>query len=441
VIRTVLTFESLGNQTTLKLDLAPGVFDGLGRMDLVDLAALPEGTLAERGAALLTLLQNHQTVRDGLATVLAAPPGSAPSPLYFHVRTSTADLIAWEQLYEAQRGFFALDRRWPVGRIAQQKKQLEPRAFTPPLRIVAVLAAAGRDGGPQLRALLEACETAGAAAVEVALHVISGDPDVLEQARLGGASTQEIAPTPPGLARQVTEAKPHLLHVLCHGGGAAAGVRRLAFAHGADVDAAAFGGADGLGSIRMSVAELVGALLPCNPWLVVLSACQSAQAGVADGGTGVAHEMASSGIPAVVGMRRLVDLTETNRFCAALYPEVLALIGQALAPGGPAGQPQVRSIDWAEAMTAPRVVLSGIDPVAADSWTDPVLYVQDAQLQVFQPAPQLSSADFQHLRGKIDEFQARIATLDPATTPPQLMAELQARVAELEAELAQAGGR
>jgi hypothetical protein len=50
----------------------------------------------------------------------------------------------------------------------------------------------------------------------------------------------------------------------------------------------------------------------------VLSACDTAEA--ADG-PALAHALVAGGIPAVVGMRRLVDLTDANRFCAALYPE------------------------------------------------------------------------------------------------------------------------
>jgi CHAT domain len=71
----------------------------------------------------------------------------------------------------------------------------------------------------------------------------------------------------------------------------------------------------------------------------VLSACDTAEA--ADG-PALAHALVAGGIPAVVGMRRLVDLTDANRFCAALYPEVLAAIRTAVAADGPPG---ARTID------------------------------------------------------------------------------------------------
>jgi hypothetical protein len=49
----------------------------------------------------------------------------------------------------------------------------------------------------------------------------------------------------------------------------------------------------------------------------VLSACDTAEA--ADG-PALAHDLVVGGIPAVAGMRRLVDLTDANRFCAAPLP-------------------------------------------------------------------------------------------------------------------------
>ena len=98
--------------------------------------------------------------------------------------------------------------------------------------------------------------------------------------------------------------------MLCHGG-MSAGVRTLALATAAD-----FAGQEETGLVRLKVADLVGALAKCNPWLVVLAACETAESG---DGPALAHDLANSGVPAVIGMRRLVDIGDTDRFCAALY--------------------------------------------------------------------------------------------------------------------------
>jgi hypothetical protein len=447
MIRTVVTFERFGEQIMLKLDVAPGNVAGLGDNWPIDLTTVPDGTLIERGSGLVALLQSHQTVRAGLDAVLQTPSGSGPSPLYFHVRASSADLIPWELIYAAPHGFCALDGRWPVGRIARRSEPMEPRQFTSRLNVVAVLSAAARNGRPQLRALADALDAADARAIGVRLHVISGDQEVYDEALSRGATAELIAGTAPALARQITDAKPDLVHVLCHGGGTVAGVRVLAFANNADFDAwppdDPHPDPEALGSIRLPVTALVDALKHCNPWLVVLGACETALATGHQDGLAVAHEMVSSGIPAVIGMRRLVDIVDTDRFCAAFYPAAFSVVKQALTQG----QSQVRTIDWAEALTAPRVVMSGEDPTAFDSWTDPVLYAQDSRLEVLlaapavvAPAPGISPTDFATLRGKLDQFRGALANLDPATAHPAVIEELRTRIAALEADLAQAGG-
>ena len=173
---------------------------------------------------------------------------------------------------------------------------------------------------------------------------------------------------------------------------------------------------------------------------MILSACETAEAATIQDGPALAHALVSAGIPAVIGMRRLVDLTDTNRFCAELYPELLAIVSDALQPIGPPNQPQgVRIIDWASALTAPRRAMSGADPCAVDSWTDPVLYVQDDALRVFPPSQQLSPSGYATLRAKLDQFQGYLETLDPATTAPGIIDEVRDRIAELEAALRQAG--
>jgi hypothetical protein len=134
-------------------------------------------------------------------------------------------------------------------------------------------------------------------------------------------------------------------------------------------------------------------------------------------------------------MRRLVDLGEANKLSASLYPEVLAVIRKALDPDGPPG---VRALDWAASLTAPRMVLSGADPALIDTWSDPVLYVQFDEMHVFRATAQMSASDYSALRGQLDVWQAYQATLDPARTPPEALAEVAARIAELEAALARA---
>jgi CHAT domain len=179
-------------------------------------------------------------------------------------------------------------------------------------------------------------------------------------------------------------------------------------------------------------------LQACDPWLVVLAACESAgaAANVANG-RALAHEMVENGITAVIGMRRLVDLTDTNRFCEHLYPGVLAEIRKAVQPMA-VGESGERMIDWAVTLTTPRKVMSNGDPAEADSWLDPVLYAQMEELRIFPPQ-RLSPEEIAELQGRLDKFRAFLAAQDPATLAPDVEAEVRALIADTEEKLASGG--
>jgi hypothetical protein len=434
--RTVVSFEPFGTTTVFKLEDAPNDIPGIGENDIADVSPLVAEGIIERGKALLERLTKHPPVQAGLLAALTAPQGGQPAPLYFHMLAASADELPWEQIYDAQLGFCVLDARWPIGRIARRRRPVKVRTFERPLRIVAVLSAAGRSGLSQLRTLLAAVTSEDAAAIGTHLHVISADQAVLDAAAGHVNVSQEmIGGQAYALSGQIKKARPDILHLLCHGG-AAAGLRRLAFATLADVDAVEGGaGAEAAtGSLQLSVADLMGALESSDPWLLVLSACDTAEA--ADG-PALAHDLASGGIPAVVGMRRLVDLGDTNRFCAALYPEVLAAIRTAITAEG---SPEPRTIDWAMSLTAPRVSMSGADPSRVDSWTDPVLYVQDDPFTVAPALPTRSPVDYARQQGRLDFWKGYLANLDPATTNRAVLADVLAIIAQIEASLAQGDG-
>jgi hypothetical protein len=135
-------------------------------------------------------------------------------------------------------------------------------------------------------------------------------------------------------------------------------------------------------------------------------------------------------------MRRLVDLADANRFCAALYPEVLRAIRTVVGADGP---PTARVIDWAMSLTVPRVTIGGANPSVVDSWTDPVLYVQDDPFQVVAGSPAQPSADIARLQGRLDFWKGYLATLDPATTDPAIIADVLATIAKIQAILPQGG--
>lgn len=423
--RTVIALSRAGDRVQATLERAPLEF-AFDAVDL-DLASVHGLGLVERGGELTALLKSRDPVKAGFEALLSHPVGSEPAPLYFHIRSPIADAVAWEALHALPIGFLALDDRCPVGRIAERVGAVPGRPFRPPLRVTAVLSAAGRDGRPQLQALRDAAAGAG---LPVELNLITGDQALVDELAGTEVRAELIAPDPGALCGQVAAARPHLVHLLCHGR-TRAGVASLAFASISDFDA---GDAE-LGSITVSVAQLVAELQGVNPWLVVLAACQTGAVADEAGTRPFAHELVHAGLTAAIGMRRLVDLRDTDRFCRLLYPGVMATIRNAVDPPGRGEQ----TLDWAAALTAPRRAISGADPAGTDAWTDPVLYAQSEDLRVFVDGGAagggLTAPEAARLQGRLDEYRSFLQRQAGALTDPALIAQLEAAIAEMERTL------
>lgn len=427
--RTVVNFGRVGDNIVLSLERAQGIYDNGGLE--IQIAPLSNGDAMARGLELMELLNRHPPVEQAIAAALSAQSAIPPQALYFHVGATTADELPWELLHAGgNRGFCALDDRWPVGRIAASQMDVSPRAFLGSLRTVAVLSAAGQSGLSQLESLIRAVRTPEGMLLGASLHVISGEEDVLDRARAAGpdVTVDELADNAAAAARQIAAARPSVLHLLCHGG-MSAGVRTLALATAAD-----FAGQEATGLVRLKLADLVAALAKCNPWLVVLAACETAESG---DGRSIAHDLANSGIPAVIGMRRLVDIGDTDRFCAEFYLQVMRTVSEALDPTRP---DLIRELDWAGTLTAPRKAVGGPFPEETDTWSDPVLYVQGETLRIYRESPvaQLSLPDFARLQGQLDTWSAFRAGLDPIEATAAAIAEADARIAALRQQLAAA---
>ncbi len=423
--RTVIALSRAGDRVQATLERAPLEF-AFDAVDL-DLTSVHGVGLVERGGELTALLKSRDPVKAGFEALLSHPVGSEPAPLYFHIRSPIADAVAWEALHALPIGFLALDERCPVGRIAERVGTVQGRPFRGPLKVAAVLSAAGRDGRPQLQALRDAVAGAG---IPAELSVISGDQNLVDELAGTEVRAELIAADAGALCRQLAAVRPHIIHLLCHGR-TRAGVASLAFASIADVDA---GGAE-LGSINVSVAQLVAELQGVNPWLVVLAACQTGAVGDEAGARPFAHELVHAGLTAAIGMRRLVELRDTDRFCKLLYPGVLAAIRKAVDPQGLGEQ----TLDWAAALTAPRQAMSGADPAGADAWTDPVLYAQSEELRVFVEGGAAESTrtaeEAARLQGRLDEYRGFLERQDRAHTDPALVAQLEAAIAQMQREL------
>lgn len=435
----IVAFDSVGAKTVMTLFKAPVSVAGINEGRSIRITPLHGVDAKERGVELAKLLQRHAPVKQAMGFALSQLPSSPPAPIYFRVASTSADSLPWEQLFFVPQGFLALDPRWPIGRIAKRVQDVRQRSFEPPFRIVAVLSAAGESGNgkPQLDTLIRSVNAARKKGLEVVLHIITGDAKLIDEVgkHAGPAVTADwIASTPLEITRQIGAARPDILHVLCHGGFAAPGVVGLNFA--TDLD---FEGEAEMGSVVVSIDSLAGAVAG-STWLVVLAACNTAATPTngptaPHGGPPAAHALVDMGVPAVIGMRDIVDLTAMDRFCKAVYPELLAIVARAMAADGSSE----RVVEWAPALTAPRLASAGIDPVGDPAWSDPVLYVQQEELRVDRGAAGALTADeLKALRGRFDEFFHYGQGLDPRTTPRAVLEEVQAEIVRLLGEIAQA---
>jgi len=83
--------------------------------------------------------------------------------------------------------------------------------------------------------------------------------------------------------------------------------------------------------------------------------------------------------------------------------------------------------------------MGGPDPSKVDSWLDPVLYVQSEDLRVYTQTSVMSAEDYSNLQGRLDQLRSYLATADPQSTPPPVIADVRDKIADGEAILGQAG--
>lgn len=422
---TIISIESFGDKTILKLDEAPAEIAGMGDNGPLDVTPIDTPDLQLRGETLLKRLKENPAVEDGIEYLLQRTVGDEPSALYLRLRTTAAEPLLWETLFAQGYGFCALDPRWPIARMASKENPGPRRTYHGGLRITAVLAAAQVDATQQLGLFTELADHPRAAEVGLHITLITGDTALHDAVPdRPNLMAELIENTGAKLRDQIAGAEPDIVHFMGHGG-ETAGVASIAFASFQDVDTDA-----AIGSVRLKRNDLQECLAASNAWLAVLNACSSADSAASDTSS-LAHTLARDGLPAVIGMRRLVDVNATNEFCRRLYPSVVETVADALAaPDG-----DEASIDWAAVLTDARVALAGNDPAASDAWTDPVMYTQRPPFQfIITPSTQ-AAVDVAELEGSLAFFEGALIQMEESGGRPQLVGELETTIDGLRAQL------
>lgn len=381
------------------------------------------------GRGLMAALRKQRELRAAVDDALLAGRGEV-RPLCFVIDGSGAEHLYWEMLWEKSEQFLALNPRWPIGRITGYRPT-DPRLFTPPLEILAVMSALGEEAEPEWIGLRDAVQEARAAGLPVHVTAVVGEQELLDDLR----RTAEAEPgwlsvvaleSKHTLIRLMEDRPPHILHVFCHGQ-TALGVGRLELATIGD---RAEPPGEAVASVLVTVKELSDVINSKQLWLVTLNCCSGAQEMVDV--QSIAQSAVSAGANAAVGWREAVDARDANLLCRTLYTDLLRQLADKLGstPHGRTVQIELATSSWGT-----RDLLRsthGADPLR---WTLPVTYLAPNPLSVVVldgpsvPAGPGAEQAAREAEGAVIREASRASTLSEATTvmagaPPTVMQAL-----------------
>jgi CHAT domain len=446
-MKLVVRFADNGKEegrVFVSVDESPAPVPNLRQLEELDVPSLealdspaPNGLakpLMEVGGRLLHSLSRHEGFETALQVALA---NQDACPIYLRFTTELATEYPWETLYAEQGNcFLALERRWPIARIADfGTTEKEVRHFSKPLRVLAVLSAVDVPAEPEWRGLWEALKSSQ---MPFELHVIAGQLSVkqeieaLEDPRL----RVSVLTSRDALLLTMQRAQPHLVHMFCHGNAGTSPMLML----GTPADHVA-----GRSSVFLEADTLRG--VTPTAWLLTLNCCEGA--GDLRGAPSLTHLLVAAGFPAVIGMRKPLANTDAHLFTRSFYGSLVAELEERLVEGSEV------EVELSSLLHAPRQALRGqLDPGAdavkaageRPNWTFPVLYIRPEPLRL-HPAPTSDRQAPQDVRGgALDEHRREYLTayLDMvrsvrlelhAETPPAKLLRLDERIATTQREL------
>lgn len=388
----------------------------------------------------------HPAIRSALQALFAQNYGQT-STVCFHLDQSRAEDLPWEALVNmAEQAFLALDSRWSIARLREANTDVKVEyVLQPPLRLMAILSAAGSTAATRASATQEWEELFRTVDASLAAHglpirllVLVGEENLkteIDALHKPWISTEWIVDWD-RLLRAIRDFSPHLLHFFCHG--TTQLIPRLQIGSRSDWEA----GSDG--SITVTASDLRQFADPQQViWLVTLNCCESAAQ------TKDARSMASSlvaaGFPAAVGMREAVDTAQAHKLCRFLYRAIWDRLNTVV-EDAPATE-----VEWAYTLLDARANLSTQDAqgvptqVAARNckyWTIPVLYIRPEpfRLRRLSSAPALSMTDKLRLLQEYQELQqqrSQVAAMPnvPASVLQDVLKEFDDKINEIETRL------
>lgn len=386
-------------------------------------AAPPQRSVQLAGESLLRSLTAQSAIRSVLQNLLALQ--NEKTPIYLRVGPSAIERLPWECLHAPNTGFLTLDARWQMARLVGEPGSRAERLYDPPLKMLAVLAAAGveaRAEWDRIYGALTATNYWGR------IRVFVAEDDLFEHVQGLGDERVELSylHSRSALLSDLEAFAPHVVHFFCHGyGGSPSPYLELA-------TRASY--VTGEGNVFVEPRELYP-LVGQGVWMAVLNCCEGA---TSSGNTGsLAYSLASVGFPAVIAMRRAITVPDANAFCGAFYSslfrEMVTIERRA---------DDVVKIEWPGLLHEPRLRLAerhggpvSSEAAAHPEWTYPILYLGADEttlkrVQIVGLRPDHASYE----RAKLERLIASGEELHPGL-PQEIFDRIDEEIAKLKEQL------
>ncbi len=385
------------------------------------------------GQTIFNRLQTHPAIKSALETAMHAPTGDVRA-LYFKIDVRDAERLLWESLCDDNGTFLALDRRWPIGRMADSPidRPLVEYTFNPPLKLLAFISALGVEGKPEWESLRQAMLKGRQKGLPIELQVYVGEQALLDgikqeiQQGLVGVRVDPLPQRMYEIEDALADFAPHVVHFFCHGS-TAHGVSELELATILDRLQQ-----NPAGSLRLRVDQLANLPGLDHAWLITFNCCEGGRP--TSDLHSMAHSLVASGIPAAVGCLEPIAAPDAHEFCSGFYAAVFNRL-QALLTGIGAGQSV--EFEWVEALRPPRTGLCEKhlnQPGNFRQWALPVIYVRPEGFRIRKGGNGVDPEAFKEMVDRAEMVAKALRALPPET-PPAVRDQLLALLAALPAEL------
>lgn len=438
--RTVVAIEpSFDAGMTIRLFKAPVVYTGAWTPQPFDCdpQQMPPWSQSQavkaHGQKIFNRLQAHPAICSAMQSAMHAPPGQVHA-LYFKIDVNDAERLLWETLCDGNGTFLALDRRWPIGRIADSPidRPVVEYNFSPPLKIIAFLSALGVPGAPEWESLRKAVLQGRQMGLPIELRVYVGEQSLLDAIGVEinqGLNGITVAPLPERIFEiedALREFAPHLVHFFCHGS-TAHGVSELELATILDRLQQ-----KPAGSIRLGVDQLANMPGLDQSWLITFNCCEGGRP--TSDLHSMAHSLVASGIPAAVGCLEPIAADDAHEFCLGFYPTIFERMYQLL---GRIMAGESVELEWVEALRPSRTSLAQKhqnDPDNFRQWALPVIYVRPESFRIKKTGTGIDPEAFKDMTEQAGMVASALRALPPET--PQIVRDqLLSMVAALPPEL------